>query len=95
MVWSPAARALEVNSATPEPFTGTVPSTVLPSVNCTDPVGWPPPASGTTSAAKLAGCPAACGLVSPNTSVSVDAARGCTVSEAGVDPLPAKLLLPP
>src|SRR4051794_23985833 len=70
------------------------PTTVLPSMNCTVPVGVPPP-SGRTAAMSVAGWPAACGFVCAIRNGRVEAASGRTVADPALERLAAKFVLPP
>src|SRR6516165_5877878 len=93
MTWPPAAAKLVVNVAVPSRPTAAVPSTTLPSLNVTVPVGVPAPgATAATVAVKVTAWPVTAGLTDdPRVSV---VAAGLTVTVAAAEVLAAKPLTP-
>ena len=86
----PTARAVVVNVATPDQFTGAVPSVVDPSVNVTVPVGVPAPGATTdTVAVRVTACPNTDALADETNWVVV--AAGFTACVRAAEVLEAKL----
>ena len=94
MRWVPTLRFGKLIAATPEALRVAVPREVVPSENCTVPVGIPPPgATGTTTTVNATGAPNVEGLREEEMVVVVDARLTDWLSELLV--LPLYVVFPP